>query len=163
MSVSYGEAITCEINPGTDTNVYRFSAIANDRVLVEADWARGDYFSPKVKLYAPDGSALSEKWSPAQIDMVLPQTGTYMVYVSDDSYYNDGSYTFMVSCAGGSCLPTGNTLCSGATHSSDFKNHIPVLNYQFDGGTIPCWADFVYQPDSSGNILFKLVDFGLIQ
>src|SRR5262245_34319691 len=84
MSVAYGEQITCDITPGTDTDLYRFSGNTGDRILAEALWVSGASFNPRIKLIAPDGSVLGDTWSPARLDVVLPQTGTYTAIISDD-------------------------------------------------------------------------------
>ncbi len=166
MFTQYGTQVNCNISsPGTETDIYRFSGTKNDRVLVEMDLASssGNNFNPMIKLIAPDGSPVTgNSYSPARIDTTLPQTGTYTVMVSDQNFKYTGGYNFVVSCTGGTCLPTGNATCSEPTLSSDLKIHIPVLNFQTQGGSVPFWADLTYQPDSSGNILFKLYNYGAV-
>ncbi len=164
MFLQHGTRVRCDISSASDTDLYRFSANANDRVLIEADWISGDDFVPRITLIAPDGSRLSSQYLAAVIDYVLPQTGTYTVIVNDDYYDYPGKYNLIIACTGGSCLPTGNTACSAPTLSSDMMSlHIPRLNYQGNSGLTSFWVDFVYQPDASGNIMFKVLDFGAVQ
>jgi len=163
MSVSYGQSITCDINSGSDTDTYRFSGKAKDRVIIEADWVSGDNFVPDIELIAPDGSRVTSTYYPYVIETNLSQTGTYTVIVSAHDTRYIGKYNLTIKCAGGSCLPTGNTPCSGPTLSSDMKMHIPVLNILTQSGWVPIWADFEYLPDQNGNILFKTVNYGLIK
>ncbi len=107
MPVAYGDQVICEIDPGTDTDLFRFSGNTGDRILAEAlQISGGVNFVPVIKLTAPDGTVLITEWSPARIDLLLPQTGTYTVVVS--SFYAAtyiGEYAFLVSCTSGSCVP----------------------------------------------------------
>ncbi len=105
MSVAYGELITCDITPGTDTDLYHFSGNAGDRILAEALFVSGISFNPRIQLIAPDGATLGNTFSPARLDIVLAQTGTYTVIISDDFSNVSGEYSFSVSCLSGSCLP----------------------------------------------------------
>jgi hypothetical protein len=108
MSVNYGELISCDVNPATDTDFYRFSGHAGDRVLAEAAFVSGAGFAPRIQLFAPDGTSLGVITSPPRLDVVLPQTGTYTLSVFNHFVTNatPGAYTAVVSCVGGSCAPT---------------------------------------------------------
>src|SRR5262245_37867526 len=81
MSVAYSSLISCDITPATDTDFYRFSGVAGDRVVVEAAYVSGGLFAPRIQLFAPDGTSLGVITSPPRLDVVLPQTGTYSVAV----------------------------------------------------------------------------------
>lgn len=108
MSVNYGDLISCEINPATDVDFYRFSGHAGDRILAEAAYVSGGLFLPRIQLFAPDGTSLLIASLPPRIDVVLPQTGTYTLSVFNHYITNatPGEYTVMVSCSGGTCLPS---------------------------------------------------------
>ena len=105
MSVAYSQQIECTISPGADTDTYRFTGVAGDRVLVEALYLSGTNFTTRIALYAPNGAVLGNTWSPARLDVVLPQSGIYTVVVYDFSSSHIGDYAFTVTCSGGTCLP----------------------------------------------------------
>lgn len=160
MSVPYGERITCEINPESDTDVFYFSGTKGDRVVATLDRISGEDFRPIMKMYAPDGEYLD--YSFTKIDKSLPKTGIYSVTVNDNSQNYSGQYAFGVSCLGGNCLPNGNFDCSGATLSSaDLSIHIPVLNMQTSNGNVPIWVDFSYQQHLKDGIYFKVLNYGI--
>ncbi len=163
MFLNYGTRVLCDIGVPSDVDIYRFTGRAKDRVIIEADWVSGDNFVPDIELIAPDGSRVTSTYYPYVIETNLSQTGTYTVIVSAHDTRYIGKYNLTIKCAGGSCLPTGNTPCSGPTLSSDMKMHIPVLNILTQSGWVPIWADFEYLPDQNGNILFKTVNYGLIK
>jgi hypothetical protein len=56
MSVAYGERIDCNIIPGADTDLYRFTGSTGDRILAESVWVSGANFFPRIQLFAPDGT-----------------------------------------------------------------------------------------------------------
>jgi hypothetical protein len=120
MSVNYGDLISCEINPRSDNDFYRFSGRAGDHVLAQVAFVSGPGFDPRVEILAPNGASLGSgiNVNPG----VLPQTGTYTAIVYNAfSTSNPGNYTFTVACTGGTCLPSPppppstppatNTLC----------------------------------------------------
>jgi hypothetical protein len=107
MSVALGNLITCDTSPAADTDIFRFSATAGNRVLAEALFVSGaSNYTPFIQLVAPDGTLLGGTWGPARLEMIVPQTGTYSVVVSALSAAAVGQYSVMVSCVGGTCLPT---------------------------------------------------------
>ena len=108
MSVAYSALFSCDISPATDVDYYRFSGVAGDRAIVEAAFVSGTLFAPRIQLFAPDGTSIGLITSPPRIDVILPQTGTYTATVFNHYVTNatPGEYTFVVSCAGGSCVPT---------------------------------------------------------
>lgn len=117
-----GTLITCDIAPGTDTDLYRFDARNGDRVLVEALKLGGHAnFTPRLELIAPDGTVLGgAPYAPARLDLLLPQTGVYTAIVFDASSFYPGDYAFTVSCTGGGCLslrsvPTATLTLTGCT------------------------------------------------
>jgi hypothetical protein len=104
----YGTRVSCDITPATDVDIYRFAGAAGDRVLAEAAFVSGDVFAPRVQVLAPDGTLLGDSTNPPRVGLVLPQSGTYTVFVFNNFVgggATSGQYTFVVSCAGGSCLP----------------------------------------------------------
>lgn len=106
MSVGYGTQITCDTSPADDSDLYRFSAVAGDRILAEAVFVSGiSSYHPFIQLIAPDGTILGSTWGPARLDLIVHQTGTFTAVVSSLSGVADGQYDFMVSCVAGSCLP----------------------------------------------------------
>jgi hypothetical protein len=114
MPAAYGELITCDIAPGTDTDLYRFSGAIGDTVLIEATFTSGAGFLPRLRLIAPDGSILGEASSPARMELVLSQSGPYTAIVFENGANNTGEYTFLVSCLAGSCPPIPPTTSEGA-------------------------------------------------
>ena len=110
MFVQFGERIACEINPATDSDIYRFSGVAGDRVLVEALWVAGDSFLTTISLVGPEGAVVDSGYS--RVDTVLPDTGTYTAIVFDTGFDNIGEYAFTASCLGGACLHSSPEGCS---------------------------------------------------
>lgn len=118
MSVGYGEQITCGINPSNDTDIFRFSGNAGDRILAEALWVSGTGFAPRIQLIAPDGT--DQISNAGLIDITFVQTGAYTAIISDVGSNNVGEYAFTVSCTAGSCfqppgLPTLTLSLTGCT------------------------------------------------
>jgi hypothetical protein len=103
MAVAFGELITCDIAPNSDTDLFRFTAKSGDRVLVEALALGPPGLTPRIRLIAPSGADIAEAFSPALLDVVLPQTGTYTAVIFDHGFNNSGQYSFVVSCTGGEC------------------------------------------------------------
>lgn len=175
MSVGYGERIECDITPGTDTDVYRFSGVTGDRILAEAVWVSGGSFNPRIKLIAPDGSVLGDTWSPARLDIVLSQAGIYTAIISDDGSFYAGGYAFTVSCTAGLCLPPsppdppeGNIDCGlestdmfvayGTRVTCDITPGTDTDLYRFSGGTGDrILAEAVWKSGGSYNPRIKLI------
>jgi hypothetical protein len=108
----YGTRVSCDITPATDVDIYRFAGAAGDRILAEAAFVSGNGFTPRVQVIAPDGTVIGDASNPPRVGVVLPQAGTYTVFVFN-FFVNGataGAYTFTVSCAGGSCLPAPGKL-----------------------------------------------------
>jgi hypothetical protein len=105
MSVAYSDRIECAISPGADTDVYRFSGVGGDRVLAEAVFIAGSPFTPAISLYSPNGTLIGTTWSPARMDVVLPQSGVYTVVIASVGGVQTGDYAMTITCAGGTCVP----------------------------------------------------------
>jgi hypothetical protein len=106
MSVAYGDQIICDTDPTTDTDLFRFTGTAGDRILAEALFVSGTSYVPRIQLVAPNGVVLTNTFSPARADLVLPQTGTYTAVIFSHASSAVGSYAFTVSCTSGTCSPT---------------------------------------------------------
>jgi hypothetical protein len=53
--------------------------------------------------------------------------------------------------------------CEAATLSEDFDLHIPLLNYQDPFIELSLWVDLEYVPSSGGDLLFKVINYGVIE
>ena len=80
MTIGYGSLISCSIEIGGDTDVFRFSSTGGERVVVQVTYQSGT-MRPCIELIAPDSSSITACNNAFynRIDTTLNQTGTYTV------------------------------------------------------------------------------------
>jgi hypothetical protein len=86
MAISYGQAITCQINTIGDTDTFHFVGTTGDVIVIQAAVGLGSAVFPCFDLVAPDGSRASACTSLAnsnRLDAVLTQSGMYSIAVRD--------------------------------------------------------------------------------
>lgn len=138
MSVAYGDQITCPISAGGDTDLFRFSGVAGDRVLAEAVEVGVAGFGPRIRVLAPNGTQLGDTYSPARLDLILPQTGIYTAIVYDANSFYAGDYAFAVSCLSGTCLATPPPPPHPAPERSVVCEPEPTDMFPFFGTRVVC-------------------------
>ncbi|WP_428938236.1 pre-peptidase C-terminal domain-containing protein [Fontivita pretiosa] len=82
------------IEPG-DLDVYTVDANAGDAIAVDVGAISGTNFLPVVRVFAPNGSPLTDFVGSASLDQ-LAQTGTYSIAVYDYGSDHVGTYGFTV-------------------------------------------------------------------
>jgi hypothetical protein len=93
-TISYDSYIEESVNPIGDMDAYTFSGSAGDKVIIRMRETSGD-FEPRLELFAPDDTLLTEVWSYVQADILdytLPTSGTYTIFVSDNGGNATGNY-----------------------------------------------------------------------
>ncbi len=93
MFITYGDLVTCSIDPVGDTDVFRFSGITDEKVVVQASRQSGG--TPCIELFSPDSTPIGSKvcyYYGAEIDATLDQTGTHTVLVSGQ--YNNATMEY---------------------------------------------------------------------
>ena len=98
VNLPFAQVQTGAIGSAAQTNTYTFSADAND-VLDFTMVTTSGSLSPKIRLYQPNGTLVTQAWnnfcSGSALEMnavTLPATGTYTVLFADCADTNSGDY-----------------------------------------------------------------------
>ncbi|MFX1501936.1 MAG: hypothetical protein ACFFDH_13315, partial [Promethearchaeota archaeon] len=92
--VELGKTISAGISFPGGVNSFTFSALAGDTVLIRIREISGTNFYPKIRLFSPSGTELSNDWDAdfAEITYYLPNNGKYTILATD--YYGIGSGSY---------------------------------------------------------------------
>ena len=99
QAISYGETITESISSDGEVDVYTFSGVANEKVIIRLTENSSSYpLEPSLELYNPTGNPVesTSDGSQAEINIVLPQTGTYTIFASDVNGDDTGNYALFI-------------------------------------------------------------------
>jgi hypothetical protein len=108
--ILWGQVQTGAIGSQAQSNTYTFSGSANNSIDLTMVTTSGS-LSPKIRIYNPDGTLLSQAWpnypnyctTGATLEMnsiALTQNGDYTVLVGDCSDTNTGNYNLSSQCFG---------------------------------------------------------------
>ncbi len=85
--IRYGDLMTCDIDPGTDLDGFRFAGVLGEAIVVKATELGGSG-RPCLEILRPDGTTLEPKTcsnTSIRLDTTLDQSGQYRIRVSE--YY----------------------------------------------------------------------------
>jgi hypothetical protein len=93
MNISYGDLITCSIDPVGDSDTFRFFGTVDEVIVLKAARQSGSIL-PCIELIAPDNSRQIACISSLtnRIDTTLDQTGTFTILLKDVSGVAEGEY-----------------------------------------------------------------------
>src|SRR4030042_99251 len=105
MTIAYGNKISCEINPETDIDIFRFTGTTGEFIHIQGSNNDKSYC---LDLYRPDSTQKSwDCGNLAEIQTTLDQTGTYTLVVFDLDCDQVQSYTIILQCiVGEPCFST---------------------------------------------------------
>jgi len=93
-AVVKGGIVSGDITARTEKDQWAFTGNAGDRIqLITTSTATQSGFSAFTDLYAPSGTRVTGFWAGNNVELTLPETGTYMLQVRDDNYVETGKYT----------------------------------------------------------------------
>ena len=97
-----GETISSSISAAGERDFYVFAALAADEVTIRMVMTSSIGFSPRLELYAPDGTLLMTasgssigSGSAARIDITLSTSGIYTLIASDLDQIRTGNYSLV--------------------------------------------------------------------
>ena len=166
--INYGETITESISPSGEVDVYTFSGIENEKVTIRLTESTV-FLEPFVELFSPSGSFLISDSDGAQaiINITLPSTGTYTIFVSDKGGDDTGNYGLFIQ----RMVNPGNTtiINYGETLTGDIFTGGDVDTYSFSGNegdklilrlteSIVFLEPFVELFDTAGDLLLAVSD-----
>ena len=101
QEINYGEIITGSISPAGEVDIYTFSGVENEKVIIrltESSNSPSFLLEPKVELFGPTGSflKLDTDGAQAEISYTLLSTGTYTIFVSDAEGDDTGNYGLFI-------------------------------------------------------------------
>ena len=94
IQIQYGEHLSGEIDPITETDIYTFVGGIGDVItLVAGDSITGS-IEGRVQIYDPDFELIEDTWSDTivNINRTLEKTGTYTVSITDLNFDETGTY-----------------------------------------------------------------------
>ena len=97
-TITYGDMITCSIDPVGDTDTYRFFGDENDAVVIMASRQSGSFY-PCFELYDPDDNLVGSACSAShtnRIDVELSLPGMYTIHMRDRSNNRTGDYALVL-------------------------------------------------------------------
>ena len=134
--INYGETLTESISPAGEVDVYIFSGIENEKVIIrmtESSNSPSFLLEPKVELFGPSGSFLQSDSDNAQaeINFTLASTGTYTIFASDTEGDDTGNYGLFIQ----RMVDPGNTIAInyGETLTGSISTFGDVDTYSFSG------------------------------
>ncbi|MCD8534814.1 MAG: hypothetical protein LR011_08510 [Verrucomicrobia bacterium] len=83
-----------------DMDVWSFAANAGNRITINAqEMAGGSSFSPRIQVYGPEGQLINSVFhaSLAQLNFTAPDSGLFMVVISNNILGGNGSYQISTS------------------------------------------------------------------
>lgn len=94
--VVYGDLITCDLDPGTDQDQFRFNGALGEVVVIQATALSGG--TPCLELLRPDGTTLEPLSCAAsrRLDTTLDQAGEYRIRVTELGANNVTQYSLVV-------------------------------------------------------------------
>ena len=136
QAINYGETLTGSISPAGEVDIYTFSGIQNEKVILRLTEDSGGvsvFLEPLVELFDPSASLLISvsDASQAEIKITLPATGTYSIFVSDEGDNDTGNYALFIQRL---VNPGNSTLINyGETLTGDIFTFGDVDTYSFSG------------------------------
>ncbi len=96
-AINYGDTINDTIDAYADTDVYSFTAVSGDKLVVP--FGRGTsgeyYFFPYLELFDGEGTLLASAHREKILSADIPADGTYYIFVSDKEHdASTGHYSF---------------------------------------------------------------------
>jgi len=129
--VTRGVPVNATLAPSNETEMYRFSGTAGDKVFF--DWL-GTNSDPYIRIYDPAGNLFRGPINPTTLQnqgpMTLNLTGTYTVLVEGRYYYNStATYGFTISSVtdGTSPMTLGTLVASAIGSPGQTSNHTFTL------------------------------------
>lgn len=92
--ISYGTVITCTINPVGDTDFFRFMAVGNERIVVQASRVGGSS-SPCLDLF-PSGVTACAISGSNRLIVTLNTPGLHSIRIRDRENDNTANYTLVL-------------------------------------------------------------------
>ncbi len=92
--ITYGQIVTGTIATAGETDVYTFSGMSGEKLLIGLGDA-GSAFDPEIRLYASDGSLVASGWSSGdyiEITHTLMSSDAYTITVSDNGGTDTANY-----------------------------------------------------------------------
>lgn len=91
--INYGNAVSGDINPVAELNVYKFSGEMGDQLFIPfSDTVGGANFSLRVRVYDINGIQLANT-TVSPLTLQLPATGDYTIWISETDYDATGNYS----------------------------------------------------------------------
>lgn len=112
--LGYDSPVLDSVNPEIDMDFLDFEGVAGTDIRINVR-GRSNYYDPRIEVWAPDGTPMVDEYCAGptggpctfQVDdpelSDLPQTGTYLVAVSDQGINDEGGYELSLTCLYGPC------------------------------------------------------------
>lgn len=138
LPIKYGQVLGDEINPSTDLDFFVFTGSASDWIRINASKTAGGYYAVVCfEVYQPDAALLGQKQCGTNplLDIVLSQTGTYYILVSEDGNDDVVTYNLGAQCLSGPCKVV-QTCTLKDTPTYDAASKTLTMNFTV-GNTFP--------------------------
>jgi hypothetical protein len=100
VSLSCGGLVEATIEAVAETDLYSFVGTAGDQISITLAQTEGFSSGYKVttSIYSPNGEEIESFWADNQKDLVLEETGTYVIRVYARDFKGTGSYSLSLIC-----------------------------------------------------------------
>jgi hypothetical protein len=156
--VVYGDLVTCDIDPGTDIDRFRFAGAAGETVIIQATSLDATVADPCLGLFRPDGTALVASTCPpaaphsTRLVAVLDQSGEYSIQVTEQGADNVLLYSLVLDRVGAPVCPAATPLDPGASLEGPDVRISPVGEIDF----------FAFQGEAGDSITVTVTDVDAI-
>ncbi len=127
--INFGENIAGNISQAGETDVYTFSGIKNDKVLIRMAEDSPYFLEPTIQLLTPMGAPLkaASDAGQARTFATLPADGVYTIFASDQGGDETGPYGLFLQRTSnpGNATPIayGNTIASGISKAGEIDTY----------------------------------------
>ena len=152
--VVYGDLVTCDINPGSDTDNFRFAGAVGETVIIQIASLDATPADPCLELFRPDGTALVANTCPpaaphsTRLVAALDQSGEYSIRVTEQGADNVLMYSLVLDRVGAPVSPAATLLDPGVSLEGPDVQISPVGEIDF----------FAFQGEAGDSITVTVTD-----